>query len=40
VHAWSKTLANVKNVIDNLDPQVQVVTPDALVQLVSKNVQH
>ncbi len=40
VHAWSKTLANVKNVIDNLDPQVQVVTPDALVQLVSKNVRH
>ena len=40
VHAWSKTLANVKNVIDNLDPHVRVVTPDALVELVSRNVRH
>jgi hypothetical protein len=40
VHAWSKSLSNVKNVIDNLHPNVKVVTPDALVELVRRNVRH
>jgi hypothetical protein len=38
VHAWTKSLADVKNVIDHLDPDVKVVTPDALVELVRRHV--
>ena len=37
-HAWSKTVDSVKSVVDNLAPHVKVVTPDALVRLVSANV--
>ncbi|GAA5003607.1 hypothetical protein GCM10023317_37310 [Actinopolymorpha pittospori] len=37
-HAWSKTVANVKAVVDNLAPHVKVVTPDVLVRAVAKNV--
>ncbi len=37
-HAWSKTVDNVKAVVDNLAPHVRVVTPDALVKLVARNV--
>jgi hypothetical protein len=40
VHAWSKSLADVKKVVDNLQPHVRVVTPDALVELVRRHVRH
>ncbi len=38
VHAWSKNLADVKTVIDNLDPDVRVVSPGAFTRLVTDNV--
>lgn len=37
-HAWSKSVANVKTVVDNLAPHVRVVTPDVLVRMVAANV--
>ncbi|MGL1891395.1 MAG: GxGYxYP family putative glycoside hydrolase [Spirochaetaceae bacterium] len=40
VHAWSNGLDNIQNVIDGLDSNVKVVTPDELVRLVSENVIH
>ena len=40
VHVWSKSLADVKTVVDALAPDVRVVTPEALVQLVADNVPH
>ena len=39
-HAWSKTVDNVKTVVDGLARHVKVVTPDALVTLVTRNVRH
>jgi GxGYxYP putative glycoside hydrolase C-terminal domain/GxGYxY sequence motif in domain of unknown function N-terminal len=39
-HAWSKSVENVKAVVDNLAPHVKVVTPDVLVRLVARNVRH
>jgi len=38
VHVWSKTLQDVKKVVDALDPRVRVVTPDTLVKLLRINV--
>lgn len=38
VHAWSKSLADIKTVIDNLDPHVRVVSPGTFTQLVTDNV--
>ncbi len=37
-HAWSKSLDNVRAVVDNLAPHVRVVTPDTLVRLVARHV--
>jgi GxGYxYP putative glycoside hydrolase C-terminal domain/GxGYxYP third domain/GxGYxYP_N 1st domain/GxGYxYP_N second domain len=38
VHVWSKTLANVLEVVTNLPPDVRVVTPGAFVRLLRDNV--
>jgi hypothetical protein len=38
VHAWSKTLANIRAVVDNLAPDVRVVTPTTFTGLLAKNV--
>jgi GxGYxYP putative glycoside hydrolase C-terminal domain/GxGYxY sequence motif in domain of unknown function N-terminal len=40
VHAWSKTLQNIKTVVDQLAPDVRVVTPQAFTTLVTNNVAH
>ncbi|MBB6479946.1 GxGYxYP domain-containing protein [Spirochaeta isovalerica] len=38
VHAWSKGLDNVQQVIDGLDSDVKVVAPDELVRLITEKV--
>lgn len=38
VHAWSKSLTAVKNVIDNLDPHVKVVSPEIFMNLIQRNL--
>lgn len=38
VHAWSKTMENVNDVVERLDPHVKVVTPEQFVRLLSKNL--
>jgi len=38
VHVWTKDLSNIKSVIDNLNSNVRVVTPDIFVRLVQKNL--
>jgi hypothetical protein len=38
VHAWSKTMSNICNVVTNLASDVRVVTPDAFVKLMRQNV--
>ncbi len=38
--AWSNSLADVQTVVDALDPDVEVVTPGDLVQLITDNVPH
>ncbi len=40
VHAWSKKLANVKTVVDQLATDVRVVTPTAFTRLMTANVAH
>lgn len=37
-HAWSKSVAKVKTVIDGLAPHVQVVGPDTLVRMAARNI--
>lgn len=37
-HAWSKTAADVRTVIDGLAPHVQVVPPDTLVKLAARDI--
>jgi hypothetical protein len=38
VHVWSKDLGNVQTVVNALSPQVRVVTPGELVQLMITNI--
>jgi hypothetical protein len=38
VHAWSKTLANIRAVVDNLASDVRVVTPTTFTHLLANNV--
>jgi len=38
VHTWTKDLSNIKTVIDQLNPNVRVVTPDVFVKLINKNL--
>lgn len=38
VHIWTKDLSNIKTVIQGLNPNVRVVTPDAFVKLVKANL--
>jgi GxGYxYP putative glycoside hydrolase C-terminal domain/GxGYxY sequence motif in domain of unknown function N-terminal len=40
VHPWSKSLDDVKDVIDHLSADVEVVPPEVFVKLVTKNVEH
>jgi hypothetical protein len=40
VLAWSKSLSDVQRVINGLDPDVRVVTPEAFVNLIAENVAH
>jgi hypothetical protein len=38
VHVWTKSLSNIKTVINGLNANVRVVTPDAFVKLVKANL--
>jgi hypothetical protein len=38
VHIWTKNLSNIQTVIQGLNPNVRVVTPDAFVKLVKANL--
>jgi hypothetical protein len=38
VHVWTKNLSNIKTVINGLNSNVRVVTPDAFVKLVKANL--
>lgn len=38
VHCWTKTQADIRTVIDGLNPNVRVVAPDRFVALVRKNL--
>lgn len=38
VHVWTKDMRNIKTVIDKLNPNVRVVTPDVFVNLIQKNL--
>ncbi|MCM3597889.1 hypothetical protein M4D55_19140 [Metabacillus idriensis] len=38
VHAWSKSLSDVKTVVEQLDSDVEVVTPENFVSLIQENV--
>ncbi|SFD88846.1 GxGYxY sequence motif-containing protein [Chitinophaga sp. CF118] len=38
VHTWTKDLSNIKTVVDGLNSNVRVVTPDAFVKLVKANL--
>jgi hypothetical protein len=37
VHCWTKTLSNIKTVVDGLGRDVEVVTPQELVSLIEQN---
>lgn len=39
VHPWSRSLKDVKEVIDHLDPQVRVVRPDEFILLITENLE-
>jgi hypothetical protein len=38
VHVWTKSLSNVRTVVNALNPTVRVVTPDAFVKLIEANL--
>ena len=38
VHTWTKDLASIKTVVDGLNPNVRVVTPDAFIKLIKTNL--
>jgi hypothetical protein len=40
VHAWSKSLSDVKTVVEQLDSDVEVVTPEDFSSLIKENVTH
>ncbi|OSB19296.1 hypothetical protein B2H94_09395 [Clostridium sporogenes] len=42
VHAWSKSLNNIENAVNNLrkNPKVEIVTPETFMELINKNVNH
>lgn len=42
VHAWSKNVQNVEDVINKLkqNPNVRVVTPEAFMELIKNNINH
>lgn len=42
VHAWSKNVQNVEDVINKLrqNPNVKVVTPEAFMELIKNNIKH
>ncbi|CAM5318679.1 hypothetical protein SALBM311S_07950 [Streptomyces alboniger] len=37
VHCWTKTLSNIRTVVDGLGPDVEVVTPRAFTDLIVRN---
>ncbi|MFC5648836.1 GxGYxYP domain-containing protein [Paenibacillus solisilvae] len=37
VHCWTKSLSDIKTVVEGLSPNVEVVTPDEYVKLVKQN---
>jgi hypothetical protein len=39
VHVWTKDLSDIKNVVNGLNANVRVVTPEAFVKLIKENVQ-
>lgn len=38
VHTWTKDFSNMKTVVEGLNPNVRVVTPDVFVKLVKNNL--
>ncbi|WP_251861691.1 GxGYxYP domain-containing protein [Clostridium sp. Marseille-Q2269] len=42
VHAWSKNLDNIENAINKLrkNPNVEIVTPETFMELITKNIKH
>ncbi|WP_061316405.1 GxGYxYP domain-containing protein [Clostridium botulinum] len=42
VHAWSKSLNNIENAVNELkkNPKVEIVTPKTFIELIVKNVKH
>lgn len=40
VHAWSKSLSDVKTVVEQLNSDVEVVTPEDFTSLIKENVTH
>ncbi|AWZ47880.1 protein phosphatase [Clostridiaceae bacterium 14S0207] len=42
VHAWSKDMNNIKNVVDKLNKnsKVRVVSPDSFMKLIKENIPH
>ncbi len=40
VHTWTKDLSNIKTVVDALNSNVRVVTPDVFVKLINKNLKN
>src|SRR5262249_49063561 len=37
VHCWTKSLSDIKTVVDGLGPNVEVVTPQEFVSLIAQN---
>lgn len=37
VHCWTKSLSDIKTVVEGLNPNVEVVTPDEFVKLIKQN---
>src|SRR3712207_9365280 len=42
VHAWSKDMNSIKNVVDKLNKnsKVRVVSPDSFMKLIKENIPH
>jgi GxGYxYP putative glycoside hydrolase C-terminal domain len=40
VHCWTKSLSDIKTVVDGLGPDVEVVTPQEFVSLIEQNHVH
>jgi hypothetical protein len=40
VHCWTKSLSDIRTVVDSLAPNVAVVTPQEFVSLIEQNNVH